>query len=379
MNESGTLLVIGTDPVKITLCLIEPIVGTYRLAYWQEMLREPGQKTVQQVAMLCQQAERQLGRQLWAVDEQAPYTESADPLRFPPLSQVFVAASPRPRLRVWLSGISERYSLNSALLAVQSSPAQVGGTVPLRESVTSTQLHEMLSASLPDALVLTGGFDVPDPMAIAPVVQAGRLFSHALVRMAPVQRPAVLYAGNRWAVDEIEMIFAEAGLSSLLEILPNVQPHTQWAAPVSLIQGLTVEYWRRCRRTSEYREMSEWIEDSAQLASLELNFARLTQGWMRHCQLPELHSLYQGPDWWMHVWSQQDRETVEIAFSNPNERTPLVEKWPAPQLVSGPWPHEFWPQPERFWWDRLGLAPSIAAIGQGAPQAMIQVLETDIF
>ncbi|MEM7131693.1 MAG: glutamate mutase L [Chloroflexota bacterium] len=379
MNQSSSLLVIGTDLAKITLCLLESIAGSYRLAYWQEVMREPGRKTVDQVKSLCQQAERQLSRRLWNDDTNTPYTESDDPLRFPPVGQIFITSSPRPRLRVWLSGLSERYSLNSATLAVQSSPAEIGEIVPMRRNMTSTSLHQMLSPRPPDTIVLSGGFDVPSQQAITPIRQMGILYCNALMRMAPIQRPHVLFTGNRWAADAVQSLFVESGLASSIRVISNVQPYSQWATPISLIHGLTVEYWQRCRRTSEYRELSGWLPDASGLASLELNFARLTQGWMRYCGLDELHGLYEGPDWWMHVWSRMDRDTLEIAFSVPNEPSPLIANWPTPQLVSGLWPQEHWIQPARSWCDKLGIAPCIAAVGHALPLAMIQVLETDIF
>jgi hypothetical protein len=55
-----------------------------------------------------------------------------------------------------------------------------------------------------------------------------------------------------------------------------------------------------------------------------------------------------------------------------------LDGWPPLQLVSGEWPAAFWPQPEIFWLDRSGMAPFVAAVGQMAPQAMLQVLRTDL-
>lgn len=379
MEATGSLLVIGTDVANIHLCLLESISGIYRLVYWQEADREPGRRTVQQIRDLCQAAENSLGRRVWNAETETPYHQSEDPLRFPPISHIFVASSPWPRLRVFLAGISRSYSLHAAHLAVQSSPAQIEQEVTLQKNMSGTALHELLSTGLPDVLILTGGFDVPDPLAYRPIVKMSTLLSEAMAQMAPVQRPTLLYSGNRWATPEIKAIFDEGELLPTVEILPNVQPHTQRTSPVSLIYGLTVEHWRRCRRTSEYREMSRWVQEPAQLASLESNFARLTQAWMRYQQLAELHGLYQGPDWWMHVRARKATDTVEIAFSVPNEPTSLINSWPNPQLISGPWPLEVWVQPEISWCDRLGLAPMIAAVGHSYPRAMLQVLETDIF
>ena len=59
-------------------------------------------------------------------------------------------------------------------------------------------------------------------------------------------------------------------------------------------------------------------------------------------------------------------------------RPPGFEALPPPQLVSGEWPTHLWPRPPVSWCDRLGLAPLVAAAGQAAPQAMIEVLAADL-
>ena len=82
---------------------------------------------------------------------------------------------------------------------------------------------------------------------------------------------------------------------------------------------------------------------------------------------------------WMHILAQADQETVEISFSTAESLSPLLTDWPVPQLVSGPWPQQWWAPPEHRWHDPAGLAPIVASIGHALPEAMMQVLELDIF
>lgn len=379
MDTADSLLVIGTDQTVLTVCILEPIHNQYHLVGWHRADRQPGKRTVSQIRELCQELEVQQGRHIWDQTAQAPFTSSPDPLRYPPIGQVFGAASPRPRLRVWLAGISRGYSLNSAELAVRSGPADVAGRTQLGQPLSESALGNQLSREQPDVLVISGGFDAPDDGAVYPLEQLGKLIGNALSQLAPVQRPTVLYAGNRWAAEPVKLTFKKIGISAPIQIVPNVQPNAYWAAPIPLVHGLTVEYWRGCRRTSEYQEIGSWLHDSEQLSSLELNFARLTQAWMRLYGLEELHSMYQAPGWWMHVLAQDDRESVEITFSTNDQLSPLLTEWPAPQLVSGLWPSQWWGQSETSWHDSHCLAPVIAAVGQSLPDAMIQVLEGDVF
>lgn len=379
MNDVGTLLAIGTDQFRMTVCLLEPVEQAYRLVAWQAAEREPGLRTVSQIGRICQELELQQGRRLWDAELRAPFLQSPDPVRYPPIGQVFAAASPKPRLRVWLTGISEEYSLRSATLAVRSSPANVVGYTQLGYRLSETQLGNQFAVEQPDAVVIAGGFDASDPMAIYALEQLGRMVSGALLQLAPVQRPSVVFAGNRWAAEPTALIFEEAGISSSIQIVPNVQPHAYMAAPIPLVHGLTTEYWRGCRRLSEYREIGGWLRESSQLSSLEHNFARLVQAWLGLHDLTVLHGMYQAPGWWMHVLAQAGQEAVEISFSTAESLSPLLSDWPAPQLVSGPWPHQWWAPPEQRWHDLAGLAPIMASIGYALPEAMIQVLELDIF
>jgi hypothetical protein len=67
-----------------------------------------------------------------------------------------------------------------------------------------------------------------------------------------------------------------------------------------------------------------------------------------------------------------------MRYVAPNSKPPELDGWPPLRLVSGEWPAHLWPRPGGSWWDRGALAPLVAAVGQVAPQAMLQVLSSDI-
>ena len=78
-------------------------------------------------ADLCQRLGRRLGRLLWDERAHTPWLDSDDPVRYPPLGQVAVAASPRTPVRVWLAGLSPTQSMAAARMALLGCPALVIG------------------------------------------------------------------------------------------------------------------------------------------------------------------------------------------------------------------------------------------------------------
>ncbi|MFM7585299.1 MAG: hypothetical protein ACKO9F_21580, partial [Caldilinea sp.] len=108
------------------------------------------------------------------------------------------------------------------------------------------------------------------------------------------------------------------------------------------------------------------------------SFTQLVRLWMELHELPALHGLYCAPLWWLHVWATRGEPGVQIRFVEPQTRPPDAQSWPPLQLVSGEWPLALWPQPDLFWWDRSGMVPLVAAVGQSAPQAMLETLHSDL-
>ena len=164
-----------------------------------------------------------------------------------------------------------------------------------------------------------------------------------------------------------------------MEAVENVQPSPKVIERAPLAQAVVFAYWRLCRYTDGFKDISRWVTAPGHITSLETSFIQLVQVWMELHGLPTLHGLYCGPAWWLHVWATRNQQTVDLRYVEPHVRPEALAAWPPLQLVSGEWPKTLWPQPSMYWCDRSGMTPMIATIGQVAPQAMIEVLRADLF
>lgn len=377
-TTTGTLLTLGITLDHVTLCLLENISGHYRLAAWDTMAREAGIPPSRQCATLCQRLGERLGRPLWDESNHGPLLTSADAIGLPPLEQVAIGLSPRPRMRIWLVGLTEGGSMAAARRALASAPLQLVGATLLTPTLTSTQLVMALSEAHPEALVLVGGHDTPAPETQQGMLQLARLVGQALERLSPGQRPAVFYAGNRFCAAAVA-----AGLRTMngplqFTTLANVLPAAGLAQPAALGVSLSAYYWRLCQQMPGIEQLTQWVTSPGRLVNLEAAFAQLVQAWMTYQRLPMLHGLYCTPHWWLHVWAQAAAQGVQLRFVKPGSRPAELEGWPPLQLVSGDWPMDLWPPPNRCWWDRQGLGPVVTPIGQVAPMALLQVLQHDL-
>lgn len=375
-STTGTLLTLGITLDSVTLCLLENISGHYRLVAWDTMARAAGIPPTLQCATLCQRLGERLGRPLWDEHSYGPLLTSADAIGLPPLEHVAIGLSPRPRMRIWLVGLTENGSIAAARRALASAPLQLVGVTPLTPTLTSTQLVMALSEAHPEALVLVGGHDTP--AAQQGMLHLARLVGQALERLSPGQRPAVFYAGNRFCAAAVE-----AGLRTMngplqFHTLANVLPAAGVAQPAALGVSLSAYYWRLCQQMPGIEQLTQWVTPPGRLVNLEAAFAQLVQAWMAYQRLPLLHGLYCTPNWWLHVWAQAAAQGVQLRFVKPGSRPAELDGWPPLQLVSGDWPMDLWPPPNRCWWDRQGLGPVVTPIGQVAPLALVQVLQHDL-
>lgn len=375
--NDGSILALGVEVNQVRACLLENVNGVYRLAAWGASSRRKGENLAAVAANLCRQMGDRLGRLLLDVAAASPLLDSPDPVRFPPLSYVAAVASPRPHVRVWVAGLSSTQSIAAAYEALCSAPAHVIGCTALDADLRVTELTNALVTAAPDMLVIVGGFDDPNPATHRSLVELSRIFGQALSRLAPMQRPVVVYAGNRWAASHVAEALQTAG-GGAMEAVANVQPAPGIIQKAALVQACDFYYWRLSRRTPGLRALSQWVTSPGQLISQEKAFARLVRAWMELHGLSDLHGLYCAPLWWLHVWTTHGRSEIRMRFVEPQTRPAALAQWPALQLVSGEWPTSLWAQPELFWWDRSGMAPMVAAVGQSAPQAMLQVLRNDL-
>ena len=375
---AGSLLTLGITLDSVTLCLLENISGHYRLAAWDTAARAAGIPPSHQCAALGQRLGDRLGRSLWEESNRGPLLTSMDPISQPPLEHVAIGMSPRPRMRVWLVGLTESGSMAAARRALVSAPLQLVGITTLTPTLTSTQLVMALSEAHPEALVLVGGYDTPAPEAQQWLLHLTRLVAQALERLSPGQRPALFYAGNRYCSAAVE-----AGLRTMngplqFQALANVLPAADLAQPAALGVALSAYYWRLCQQMPGIEQLTQWVTPPGRLVNLEAAFAQLVQVWMAYQRLPMLHGLYCTPNWWLHVWAHEAVQGVQLRFVKPGTRPAELDGWPPLQLVSGDWPMELWPPPGRCWWDRRALGPVVTPIGQMAPTALLQVLQHDL-
>ena len=376
--SDGALLALGVEMSGVRACLLEPVAGEYRLAGWLALPRKDEQDAAFQLAESCRRLGRRLGRTLWDDADEAPLIFSADLVRRPPLSHVTVAASSRPHVRVWLAGLTASQSTVAAREALRGAPAHIIGLTIHMANLNVATLADQLALAKPDLLVVTGGFDTPEQEMQPALLDLCRLFGQALARLAPTQRPGVIYAGNRWPAAKAAELLQISGSSSNVEVVENVLPLPGALQGAPLAQAVNFFYWRLSRRTPGFKEMSRWVTSPGHIVSLESSFAQLTQLWLELNGLPVLHGLYCAGAWWLHVCARTGQNGLQLRFVEPRTRSREMADWPPVQLICGEGPGDLWPLAERHWWDRTGMTPVVAAIGQVAPQAMIQVLRADL-
>jgi len=376
-GAAGSILAVGVEVNRIRACLLEQVGGSYRLAAWQALPRRSESSLTTIGIDLCRQLGEGIDRALMDESALMPLIVSEDSVRHPPLDHVTVAASPRPHVRVWIVGLSLTQSMDAARDALTGCPAHIIGYTALAADVNATRLADTITVTVPDLVVMVGGFDDPDSGTHQPLVELGRLTGQVVARLAPAQRPAVIYAGNRWAAPHVaEAVLAVGGGG--VEAVANVQPAPGFVHKAALAQACNFHYWRLSRRVAGFRDLSRWVTPPGHIVSQESSFAQLVQAWREIHGMAELHALYCAPAWWLHVWAGRTQFGVNLRYVEPQTRPVEMEGWPALQLVSGEWPDALWSRPEFYWWDRSAMAPFVGAVGQIAPQAMLQVMRTDL-
>lgn len=373
----GTLVALGVTLDETSVCLLENVSGVYRLAGSTSLVREPGAALTQHAAQACRQLGNQLDRALWDEDANTPFVQSPTPVIYPPLEHFAVGVSPRPRMRVHLLGLS-RESLRAARQSLASAPLHLSGMTQFDRNVSSSALAHKLADQQPEAIVIVGGYDNPDPTTQRWILTLCRLLGQALTRLSPGQRPTIFYAGNRWAAEAArEQLQPQEGPLTIYT-LNNILPHPGYVVSTELPVALSQLYWQFCQRMPGFAQLSRWVTAPGHVANLESSFAQLVQLWMDYQGLPRLHGLYCTRHWWLHVWAEAATGGIQMRFVKPETRPQGFNHWPSLQLVCGAWPRQLWPPPPIAWWDHAALAPLLTTIGQVAPQAMIQVLEEDI-
>ncbi|MDI9545965.1 MAG: glutamate mutase L [Chloroflexota bacterium] len=371
---SGTILAAGCETHRLVACLLEPIGGVYRLAAWR-ISPTPDQRPLPvQLHELCRKLGARLQRTLWDDARGGPLLQSPDPVRYPPLEQFVITASPRPRLRVWLVGLTEQNSLAAARRGLDASQTQLAGAASLTADLEAAALARELDDLRPEALVLTGGYENPDARAHSPMRRLAGLLAAALRRLPDHARPELVYAGNSFALPAVASILQESRLHSAENVLPA--PGQMREQPLAAI--LDDLYDQKCRRVQGFARLAQWSTLPPPLLTVEDSFTRLVALWMALQGLRELYGLYAGGDRWLYVWADAGTNTLQTRYAAPHSAPSLPDQRPPLSLVSGPWSGPA-PLPDSVrWHDPLGLAPIVAAAGQTSPAAAVQTLTHDL-
>ena len=369
----------AVEPDRIRACLLEPVAREQRLVGWINVERDPHAALSGQIAVICQRLSGRIGREIWNDVAHRPFRHSANPVLSPSLGYVVASINPRPRLRVWLAGLSAHHSLSVAGKAISATPSKVVGSTTLSTHSDAHQLAIELIRAHPDVLVVAGGFDNDDPGARNMVLTLCDLVGDALSRLRPEDVPLIIYAGNRWAADAARQQLHQSVDDLRVVAVNNIQPASDTVYLTELVRALRNEHWRLSRQTLGVAAIEQWITEPAQLAALDSGFAQSLRVWMEYQGLSELHGAYVAPNWHLHVWAKQGHEVVRMQYLEANQ--PLVgpADWPRLQLLSGPQPDGNGTLPALRWWDRSGMAPMVSALGQISPAAMLQVMQRDLF
>lgn len=378
INTDNRVLLIGVERAGVRVALAEPVSGEHRLVGWLGVARNSSLGMVEQVAEACRRLGQRLGCVLWDDEEGGPFVRELDPVRFPPVQQIVAAASPRPPLRLFLTGLSEQISIGVAETALASAPVQIVGRATLAEMIDVAFLARALTESQPEALVVVGGYDNA-PLAVQkPMLTLCRILGQALDRLPRSSRPFIVYAGNQLVADTAANYLRLSDSATPLAVVDNVMPAPGQINPLPIVNTLTDAHWRICRRISGFAEVAAWVTSPGQISSLEMNFVQFVSMWAGQQALPSLHGLYTTAQLWLHVWANGDGQATQIVYCEPDTVPELLTGWPPLQFVCGDWPQDLWPRPAQAWWDRTGLTPLIAALGQVDPLAMLQIMQRDL-
>lgn len=391
-GQSSSILALSADTANAHAALIEPVQGSHRLVAWESASLSPDTGLASGASLSLPGALREvsrtlglrLGRRLWDDSQDAPHFNGPDPALGLHLGQVVAAVDPLPPLRVWIGGLTGHESLAAAQASLDSTICRPVAVYRFARGGDPAQLAAELSEARPDLAVLVGGYDRPEVAAASPVLALCQEVAQALAALPSGQRPAVYFAGNRWAAPAALELFSRLPGGVLADALENVAPAPGIHRTTGLAVAASRLYWRRCRATPAVQSISRWITPPSEVRSVSWSFGQAVRLWQQAHNLPSLHGLFCAAPLWIHVAAEERQDSldgqdgVRLRFVLPHTRPPELNGWPPLRLVSGPWPERLWPRPRGHWWDPTGLTPTIANVGQIDPLIAWQVLAQDL-
>ncbi|MGB5052257.1 MAG: hypothetical protein WBO46_25130 [Caldilineaceae bacterium] len=380
LPHASSILALSADTATAHAALIEPVGGSHRLIGWESASLPPGEAMAIHAALrgVSYRLGARLDRALWDESDDSPLLSSSEPALGLHLGQTVAAVDPLPPLRVWIGGLTSHESLAAAQSSLESTVCQTVAVYRFGMGGGPAQLTADLNDIRPDLAVVVGGYDRAESTAARPVLDMCAELAQALASLPSGQRPAVYFAGNRFAAAAALEMWSHlpGGLSA--DAVENVAPAPATHRGTSLAVATSRLYWRRCRSTPTVQTISRWITAPSEVRSVSWSFAQAVRLWRQVHNLPSLHGLYCAGPLWIHVCAEEGKDGVRLRFARPFTRPDELTHWPPLRLVSGPWPDSLWPRPQTHWWDPTGLTPTVANVGQVDPLVTHQVLAQDL-
>ena len=221
MAEAGdinSILAVDIGSVNTRAVLIDLVDGAYRLVA-RSVAGTTAGDPLRDVAVgmyrAAQQMAEQIGRPLVAGDMKSILMPEATDGSG--VDAVLATASVGRPLRVVLVGLMPDVSVSSGLNVLSGSYVQVVDQLSLADVRTEEQQINAILARQPDLIFIVGGTDAG---AEAPILRLVEVVRQAVL-MATVERPMVLYAGNRAAQAQVRA--ALQGVTALY-VADNVRP-----------------------------------------------------------------------------------------------------------------------------------------------------------
>ncbi|GIV76334.1 MAG: hypothetical protein KatS3mg050_0728 [Litorilinea sp.] len=383
-GPTGPILILSVERGQLQAGLLVLASGTYQLVTQQRVARQAEIPVTEQLGELIQRLGEPLGCRLWDAERGQPWLHSDDPIRFPPLEQVAIAASLADHPRVHLISLTGHVSGAAALEALAESPAQLVGHTSLSPDLTSASLSQALAATRPDAVIIAGGYEQAGEGIRHSLRELCRLVGQALSQVPGVWRPAVLYAGaSSVAQDAAGLLQTRNGVA--VTVVENVAPGPGQIRTAGITAGLQQLYTRLSQARPGYPQLAQWASrrpagSPARVLPVETAFVHLVQLWQLVQGLPRLHGVLcdeAGQSWRLHVWAEEERVTLRYVAA----QTPLqaLTGWPPVRLLCGNWPAAAGPAPAAAWWDPTRLAPAVACVGQIFPLVTVHVLTSSVW
>ncbi len=216
--RAESCLAIEVGEIHTRAALFDVVDGSYRflaMGTAPTTATEPLADIREGVRLALDQLAEVSGRRLIGENEQLILPERYDGSGVDQVVATFSLGQP---IRVVVVGLLEEVSVESAIHLVETTYAHVVEVLSLNDR---RKVEERLSALLrarPDLILITGGTDGGASRAVTRMVD---LVALSFQLMHPVQRPHVLYVGNRTMVDQVQVTLEPL---ATVHVAPNIRP-----------------------------------------------------------------------------------------------------------------------------------------------------------